>query len=75
MNIENCLGDDIVVEDCNCPKCKYIDTSLSRDYIIMRLQLGESKERAIRRGMEEHIENLMAELYHGTYIEDTDEAI
>ena len=52
------------IENCDCCKCRYIEGSLSREYIIMRLKLGESKDRAIRRGMEEHIESLMTELYH-----------
>ncbi len=70
MDLKKCLGDDILVEDCDCSKCRYIEGSISREYIIMRLQLGESKDRAIRRGMEEHIENLMTELYHEVNIRD-----
>jgi len=70
MDNKTCLGDDVLIEECGCSMCKYIEGSISRDYIIMRLQLGESKDRAIRRGMEEHIENLMTELYHEVNIRD-----
>lgn len=70
MSIDKCLGDDVLIEDCYCSKCKWIDMSLSKDYIIMRLKLGESKERAILRGTEEHVENLMTELYHEVNIRD-----
>jgi len=58
------------LDNCDCNKCKYIEGSLSRDYIIMRLKLGESKERAIRRGMEEHIESLITELYYAKHDRD-----
>lgn len=58
------------LDNCECSKCRYIEGSLSREYIIMRLKLGENKDRAILRGMEEHIESLMTELYHEVNIRD-----
>jgi hypothetical protein len=69
MDLE-CLGDEVSIDNCSCSKCRYIEGSLSREYIIMRLKIGESKERAILRGMEEHIESLMTELYHEVNIRD-----
>jgi len=55
---------DINMSEETKSKRKYLDNSLSKEYIMTYIGCEMSFERAVRRGLEEHIEDLLTQLYH-----------
>lgn len=58
------LLDNETKEDDSKKKKIYLKNSLSEEYILQYIREEVPFTRAVRRGLEEHIEDLMTRLYH-----------
>ena len=69
--IDNSIVLDTESKDNAENKKKYLKNSMSEEYIIQYIKAEMPFSRAVRRGLEEHIEDLMTRLYHYENNEDS----
>ena len=76
--LENLIDKSIILdkekqEDDSEKKKIYLKKSMSEDYILQYIKEEMPFTLAVRRGLEEHIEDLMVRLYHYENYDDTGE--